>query len=452
MNNKSPFFLLITLALTFPGLKICAQFSLTAQLRPRAEYRNGQGAPLAEGAKAATFISQRTRLNASYNSSRLTTSFTLQDVRVWGQDISTINRYTIPENNGLMFHEAWAEVQLLDTASSETNFSFKIGRQELIYDDQRLIGNLDWLQQGRRHDALLFKVEKRKWKLHVAAAFNQNKEAQSGTTYVSTPAGYPATTNGGSMYKSMQMLHASSTALKGTASFLLVADQFSRYTTDSIDQTSIKRYSQGAWARYTTGFFYSSTLSKYNITGSAYLQFGQNHRGQKTLAHMFTLAAGRVISKQFDVTAGFDYTSGTGGNSQINKTFDPLYGTPHKFWGAMDYFYAGSGFGNAGLTDSYIRLRYKPESRIVLMADLHHFAAAGTNRSVQQHGRSYGQEIDLNAAFAFTPSITFEAGYSHFFTTSLLSSPQVKNVPDAKRGADWAYVMINIKPQLFLTK
>src|SRR3712207_7983172 len=30
-------------------------------------------------------------------------------------------------------------------------FGFKIGRQELLYDDSRLLGNLDWLQQARRH-------------------------------------------------------------------------------------------------------------------------------------------------------------------------------------------------------------------------------------------------------------------------------------------------------------
>ncbi|WP_315822863.1 hypothetical protein [Paraflavitalea speifideaquila] len=35
---------------------------------------------------------------------------TVQDVRVWGQDVSTINRTTTQDNNGFMLHEAWAEI------------------------------------------------------------------------------------------------------------------------------------------------------------------------------------------------------------------------------------------------------------------------------------------------------------------------------------------------------
>ena len=65
---------------------------------------------------------------------------TVQDVRVWGQDVSTINRTTTADNNALMLHEAWAEMLLTDTTLKNKALSLKIGRQELNYDDQRLIG------------------------------------------------------------------------------------------------------------------------------------------------------------------------------------------------------------------------------------------------------------------------------------------------------------------------
>ena len=78
---------------------------------------------------------------------RLKFGLTLQDVRVWGQDVSTINRTTTANNNGLMLHEAWAEILLTDTTLKNKAFSLKIGRQELAYDDQRLLGNLDWLHR-----------------------------------------------------------------------------------------------------------------------------------------------------------------------------------------------------------------------------------------------------------------------------------------------------------------
>ncbi len=141
------------------SLQASAQLSLSGQLRTRTEFRNGQGAPLPKGANPAFFTSQRTRLSLGYTYYRLKFNVTAQDVRVWGQDVSTINRTTTADNNGLMLHEAWAEILLTDTSLKNKALSLKLGRQELVYDDQRLLGNLDWLQQARRHDAALLKYE-----------------------------------------------------------------------------------------------------------------------------------------------------------------------------------------------------------------------------------------------------------------------------------------------------
>ena len=49
----------------------------------------------------------------------------LQDVRVWGQDASSVNRVTTDANDGLMIHEAWAEISLVDTGKVIKNFSIK---------------------------------------------------------------------------------------------------------------------------------------------------------------------------------------------------------------------------------------------------------------------------------------------------------------------------------------
>ncbi len=55
------------------------------------------------------------------------------------------------------------------------------------------------------------------------------------------------------------------------------------------------------------------------------------------------------------------------------------------------------------------------------------------------------------ASYSLTKQINFEAGYGHFWATALLASPTVKNIANAKPCANWAYVMINIKPD-FLFK
>lgn len=430
--------------------RTAAQLTASAQLRTRTELRDGQGSPLPRAAKPALFTSQRTRLTVGYNMYRLRFGVTLQDVRVWGQDVSTINRTTTADNNGIMLHEAWADVLLTDTTSKNQTLSLKIGRQELVYDDQRLIGNLDWLQQARRHDAAVLKYETKGWMLHLAGAFNQNKENASGTIYNSTPAGnYTSSTNGGMMYKSMQFLYAGKKLKSGNASFLFFTDQFSKYRMDTVNNSTVKTFEQGSWGRATTGFYLNNTFNKFGVTASAYYQFGKTATSQQLSAFLLSGSAQYVFNKKLNTTAGVDYTSG-GTKGATSNTFDPLYGTPHKFWGLMDYFYAAHPFGKNGLTDYYIKVKYKPSDKFLLATDLHQFNRA-KSIGTGNNEKNLGQELDIIGFYTLTKQIGIEAGYCHFFTTSLLTSPLFKNVPDAKNGANWAYLMINIRPD-FLFK
>ncbi|TDH27526.1 hypothetical protein EXU57_06985 [Segetibacter sp. 3557_3] len=425
-----------------------AQLSVSAQLRTRTELRAGQGAPLPKGSDPAFFTSQRSRLNVGFAGHRFKTGLTLQDVRVWGQDGSTINRTVSADNNGLKAHEAWAEIQLTDTALKTQTLLFKIGRQELVYDDQRLLGNLDWLQQARSHDAAVLKYEVRTWSIHAGAAFNQNRENASGTTYNSNPAGnYPGNTNGGSMYKSMQYLHAAKKLNAGQLSFLFFTDQFSKYRMDTVNNIGYKSFQPGSWARATTGIYFNNVVGKWAITSSAYYQFGKTFNTQKLRAVLASAFVQRNFNKQWSLGAGVDYTSG--GNS--GNSFDPLYGTPHKFWGLMDYFYVASSFGKGGLTNSYIKTRYKANDRLLFAADLHQFSSATAINYNGQSKRNFGQEADLVATYSLTKTIGLESGYAHFFATPLLNAPAVKNVANGRTNADWAYLMINIRPE-FLFK
>ncbi|WP_119079568.1 alginate export family protein [Chitinophaga alhagiae] len=397
-----------------------AQFSLSAQLRTRTELRDGQGGPLPAGAKPAVFTSQRSRLSAAYAIPSLKLGLALQDVRVWGQDASTIHRTTTADNNGFMLHEAWAEVNLADS------LQLKIGRQELVYDDSRLLGNLDWLQQGRRHDAALLKFRHSGWVMHLGGAFNQNKENAAGTVYNPTPPGnYPANTNGGQQYKSMEFLYVQKMGL----SFLFLADQFSRYTTDS---TGAKQWQPSAHNRMTTGLFYTW---KKRLTLAAYYQFGHTPLGESLGAALLSAAYRHPFHDRFSAEAGIDYT--TGGNA--GNAFDPLYGTPHKFWGAMDYFYVASGFGNKGLQDYYLRGQYKPSSKWMIGVDVHQFFSAASY--------NFGMEADVSATCQLSKFVAVEGGYSHFRSTSHLAA--AKNVADAQNSHHWAWLSLNIKPELF---
>ncbi len=428
-----------------------AQFTLGAQLRTRTELKDGQGAPLPQGSSPAFFTSQRSRLFAGFSGYRFKLGLTVQDVRIWGQDGSTINKTTTQENNGLMLHEAWAEIMLLDTVVKNKNLSLKIGRQEIIYDDHRLLGNLDWAQQGRRHDAAVLKYETGPYTLHLGAAFNQNKENAAGTVYNPTPPGnYTATTNGGTMYKSLEYLYGARKLSAGSISFLFLADQFSKFHPDS---TGVKIWDKGAHTRMTTGLYFNNRFNKLTLTAAGYYQFGTNANAQELSSGLLSAAFQYQLCQSFSAGLGADYT--TGGTNAAGKShaFDPLYGTPHKFWGYMDYFYVASGFGNRGLQDYYLKTKYKAGSKFLLTGDVHEFYSAS---DVVQNGvslsRKFGTEADMVAMYALTKVISFEAGYSHFWNTASLTSAAVKNVSNAQSNSNWAYVSINIRPEMIFNK
>jgi len=423
-----------------------AQLSLTGQLRTRTELRDGQGTLPAKGAVPAFFTSQRTRLNFGYTGYRFKLFTAVQDVRVWGQDASTIHRNTLEGNDGLMLHEAWGEIALTDTAAGAGELLLKIGRKELVYDDVRLLGNLDWLQQARRHDLALLKYHRHDWQAHLGLAFNQNKELKSGSVYQGVPAGYAAGTNGqNTLYKSMQFGYLGRKLRAGNASVLVLKDDFNRYVTH---EDRSRTYVRGVWSRVTLGGYLSTGLTpKLSLTGSAYYQAGKDRDGTPLSAYLLSAHAPYAVNRTFSLGPGLDYTSG-GGTATRSRRFDPLYGTPHKFWGYLDYFYVADGFGNNGLVNYYVKTCFKVRENLLVTLDAHQFTTA--NRVTAGDGtaldRNLGTELDLVASYNLTKMIHLEGGYCSLFATPTLASAAVKNVPDARRQANWAYLMISIKP------
>jgi hypothetical protein len=362
---------------------IKAQLTLAGQLRTRTESRDGAGTLKLKGNSASFFTSQRSRLSFHYKMNKLTFHTAVQDVRVWGQDASTINS---ADGSKLGLHEAWAEIELANKRDSSFKhsaidyFAVKIGRQELIYDDSRLIGNLDWLQQARRHDAIVFKRLNKGWQLHIGLAFNQNTDAfnYNGTFYtpanvlpyikdsrgnlaitpaafipfsnlngLSSKTGSPAlqaipSSNGLYQdYKALQFLYVAKTFNKTRVSGLLLADHFGKYINDSvrniagIDTGYVygKHLNQkGVNSRVTAGIYVSSFLDAkkaLSINAGFYYQAGKDRDGQKLGAYTSTVSLA-LNQNKFTYTLGWDYLSGDDAfsTSTTNHRFDPLYGTP----------------------------------------------------------------------------------------------------------------------------
>ena len=447
---------LLNLCIVF---QIRAQLTLSGQIRTRSEFRDGQGSPAVRDTVPAFFTSQRTRLNVGYSGYRFKIYASLQDVRVWGQDASSINRVTTEAFDGFMVHEAWGEISLLDTGNVIGNLTFKIGRQELVYDDVRLLGNLDWLQQARRHDAALIKFERKGWTAHLGGAFNQNAERKSNTIYSGVPVSNTPGTNGiGAMYKSMQFLYVARKLSRSTISILAFKDDFSKFHfADNDPEKKTPIYDRGVWSRFTIGSHFTGNIfERLSVTADAFYQGGHYREGTQLNEHLLSLSALYACSAKFSIGPGIDLTSGNNGSdaSRKHQRFDPLYGTPHKFWGYMDYFYVADGFGSNGLLDIYLRSKYKVRENFSVSLDMHQFSLpnAVTNENGEMLGKSLGVEMDLMASYALTKVINIEGGYSWMSATGTMSSARVKNVRNADRFSQWAYLMIAIKPEMILDK
>lgn len=405
---------IIIALLFFATTTTFAQLTIDAELRPRAEYRHGFKTLFPDNANPALFVSQRTRLNTTYKTEKLNFYVSFQDVRVWG-DVPQLNT---SDNSGLSVHQAWAEILL------DPNFSVKLGRQEVIYDDSRIFGNVGWAQQARSHDMAMLKYKKDSFKFDVGLAFNQSKENLTGTN-LTTP----------NTYKAMQYawLHKDWSNFSGSFLFL----------NNGMQSPNGLKYSQ------TIGTHLTAKKDKFTIAANLYYQFGNDVLDRDLNAYLLGLEAMFKASEKAKIGLGVELQSGNDYNTPANENnaFTPFYGTNHKFNGFMDYFYVGNHINSVGLLDLYAKANFKLNSKSGLTAFVHNFsAAADINNSVSNQ---LGTEVDIVYGYKFTKDIGFKAGYSHLFPSEGMEV--LKGNSDGNTN-NWAWVMVTIKPTLFTSK
>jgi len=440
--------LLLTMCfLVIAGWAMSQTVKVDGEIRPRAEFRNGYKLLPSTDAKAAFAISQRTRFNAFYGSKLFKAYISMQDVRVWG-DVKQLDNGAY---NKFAIHQAWGEFFFNE------NFSLKLGRQELVYDDSRILGNVGWAQQARAHDLGLFKYEKSNLKVHFGLAFNQKKEVLFGTEY-----------DGMANYKAMQFLWLHTKIGEAGLSFLFLNNGMENITgRDSITQKPKEYqtlYTQTIGARFTP------KLGPVDLAAAMYYQMGKVDVDTNSLSAMyFALAATFKASKDFGLTAGFEYLSGTSAKDKYEnpdkyKSFLPLYGTNHKFNGHMDYFYVGNHVGNVGLIDIYATAKLK-FGKWSLFATPHYFMAAAdvykpktTTKSefpvdsYETMSKGLGFELDMGLAYVPQKNMKFVFGLSEMFGTETLayvSKSQYTNSDQYSSNGTWAYVMFVFKPNFY---
>ena len=404
------------------------EFTLSAQLRPRFEYRNGAYKPIQDGEAPAILTNNRVRLNFDYkHTDRLHLYISLQNVNVWGQapQIQSFDR-----TGGMSVFEAYAEFPLVNTLSA------KVGRQVIALDDDRIFGSLDWHPAGRSHDAVSLNWNAcDQWTLRSFFAYNQSGSTTTPTLNVNTPSGQNFTPGWGQDYQHLQALHAHYSISEAHQLSLLFANLGYR-TDDSADQNM-----------QTFGAHYTGKSNQLSYGASAYMQTGKNNTGADKSAYMFAVNAGYKFSPIFGLTAGVDYLSGNASDDNSkDKKFNPFSGTNHKFYGFMDYYYVGF-TPSVGLLNPYLTANVRTGEKSNLSATFHYFAPAAKFEVGGKKHSSYGSEIDLVYNLKVQPFIGLQVGYSTYFAND--GTKALKGTANQRGYQDWFWCSLNINPKLF---
>jgi len=405
------------------------QLDMNLNMLGRGEMRFGGFTDGAEENRAQ-FLLGRTRLSLDYKRPHIEAKVTAQHGGVWGQ----------ADRGGFNLHEAWAKL------STKNGLFAQMGRQVLSYDDERIIGANDWAMAANSHDVLKLGYEGYGHKVHAILGFNQNGENVSGGTYYS-----------GNSYKVMHTLwyHYDVPKIPIGASLLFMnIGMQGEEMKEKGKKEPCNRYQQllGGYLSYKPG--------RFTAEASYYHQLGRDENNAKIDAWMASIKAQMQITKQVGVLTGFDYLSGDEYFAVPPKGmlgvvrheyiggFSPVYGSHHKFYGMMDFFYVQAylnGF-SPGLQNLYGGATYRPVKGLSLSATYHYMAMATTLEGIN---KTLGHNIDIEASYQVLRDAQVSLGFSYM--TGSETMEKLKRA-EADNNLKWAWFSLVVSPRIFSTK
>lgn len=446
----------ITVAPLLPSLGLCAQtdtlskeLTLGLQVLSHGEVCSGGFDTNDEDVTTdkSHFALNRTRLIVDYKEPisihhlpmSIEARFVGQNMSIWGAK----------GNDGFNIYEAWAKL------STKSGLFVQLGRQVLSYDDERIIGPDDWAMTSLSHDVLRLGYEGHGHKIHAILSYNQNGEnIYSGSTFYQ---------DGAHPYKSMQVLwyhydasNLTSGRLQGKGVPLGVSLLFMNIGMQGGNKGDNEHME---WQQLLGGYINYSP-ERWSIEASYYRQFGHNEWAIPIKAWMASVKATFDPTDNYGFEAGFDYLSGDKNfpiprNGEIGlihhdkaEGFSLIYGSHHKFYGAMDFFYLTTyvnGF-SPGLQNAYFGGHIKPLQGLTLSARYNYYAMT------IQHldwDKTLGHEIELGLDYELSKNITLSAGYSFMKGTETMNLMKRSN---DKERLNWGWVSLLISPTLFKMK
>jgi hypothetical protein len=351
----------------------------------------------------------------------------VQDVRVWGEegDASNLNNPNAATLNdfsaeGLDIQEAYLRIPITRYVR------LQLGRQEISFDNERIVGAVDWSQRARALDS-------------VRATLTID-EFVGDFVYAKLLENPPPFELDGTIPPRLDdadfiAVHAAYGGLEElldiNASYYLLDDGVNATT------------------RHTVGTYLEGGALNLNYDAEFYYEFGDipNLAGTGSEDISAWMAAGTLgytlpLPWKPNLTGRFEALSGDG---TAGGAFDPFFGTNHKFYGEADFFLViPQQTGFLGLMDPGFILSAKPLSNLTTSINAHFFMAM---EEAPTGGSHFGTEIDVKAHWQVNEYFRITGVYGPFIPGEAMRvQPQVSDDPTVELDVEhFGYLTVELK-------
>ncbi len=413
-----------------------AQFTIDGQFRTRAEMRDGYRTLASEATHPAALVSQRSRLIFNYSDSSFLFKFSGQDARVWGQNWNAM------ASNTFHLYEAWAGYKV------NSNLLLKLGRQELLYDDQRLMATRNFSITGVTYDAalLVYSNKDKGINLHVGSMVNNAGEVNFLDGY-----NFPLS------FKYMSFLWVDKKLSNMVSVNAINFFDLSQNPTDNHIMYGRNTLGSNLILKYSDTF--GGRVGGYYQFGNHWLDLGTYGASHKRIsAYSYNLSMWVKPTKKLKVSANIDTYSGHdwSGDFDTFTAFNRLLAGGHAHLGFIDYFTSADlrEVRWAGIHDLFVQGEYTISPKFNLQATLHYFMLNKPHLRVagpdlySTVSKGLGTEIDLVMNYRVNQTLTLQFAFSTIFPTQTLKTLKLTGAPSSEFSY-YSYLSLLFTPKFF---
>jgi len=438
LSKSSKTLFVICAVLSIPILVSAGEVTtLGGELRIRPEFRDNTDFN-SNADDRLSFIGERMRLRYSGRPAEgIKGLVELQHTMLWGTTYQTTRSNDLP---GVDFHQAFLSLERI----SETPLTISIGRQELSYGEERLIGPNDWSNYSRAFDALKIQWDKEKYSIDAFGTmiFERSEKIiiKDSTPVVIPSDSYGADTTFSGLYGSFK-------AIKNQ-----LYEGYVLYLRDGL-----KKSGEGGTVEkrsldiVTAGLRATGAVASFDLTGEFAYQFGKNYAdnhqayaGYARVGYTFEMPRMQPRLAVELIYASGDRQLGDGKSGE----FIDLFPSNHAKYGAMDYF------GWRNLCASHLNASAFAIENLKIAVDYFYFMLpqksgywkdADGNEMIPlsplyaaEDNIFAGHEVDLKLTYIYR-TLGIEGGYSIF-----LPGSYVKNFQGQADPSHWAYLQTRL--------